>query len=76
MATNKVYTVHYKLYGDASGEKYICVLAHNKEEAYDKAFFEEIPKLTGEHAYSAWVVSVTYQNGNCRYFNTCEGLPY
>ena len=56
--------------------KGIDVLAKNKYEAWDKAFFEEIPKVEGTTPYSAWVDSVTYQNGNVKFFNTCEGLPY
>lgn len=56
--------------------KGIDVLANNKYEAWDKAFFEEIPKVEGTTPYSAWVDSVTYQNGNVKFFNTCEGLPY
>lgn len=38
--------------------------------------FEEIPKREGSNPYSAWVKSVTYNNGNYRTFNTFEGEPY
>lgn len=67
------YTVAYKTW---EGEKQISLLAKNKADAYDKAFYEEIPKVEGELPYSAWVVSVTYNNGNYRRFNTSEGNAY
>lgn len=70
---NKVYTVYYNGFGET---KHIDVLAKNKAEAYDKAVYEAIPEKEGEHPYSAWVASVTYQNGNYRNFNTFEGNPY
>ena len=66
----------YVMYRVGQEVKGIGLLAKNKVDAYDKAVYEEIPKLEGELPYSAWVVSVTYQNGNVHYFNTCEGLPY
>lgn len=69
----KAYYVKYKLNGE---EKGIGLLAKNRFDAYDRAVYEEIPKIEGELPYSAWVTSVTYQNGNVRHFNTCEGLPY
>ena len=56
--------------------KGICVAAKSKAEAYSKAFYERIPKIEGELPYSAWVESVTYQNGNYRVFNTSEGNAY
>ena len=59
-----------------SEEKQIDLLANNKEEAYEKAFYEAIPEREGEMPYSAWVSSVTYQNGNVRYFNTSEGNAF
>lgn len=68
------YTVAYRILGEE--EKSISFLAKNKADAYDKAVFEEIPKIEGEIPYSAWVVSVTYNNGNYRRFNTFEGNPY
>ncbi len=75
MKKNHAYYVRYKLYG--CGEEYgIDVLASSKEEAYDKAVYELIPKIDGESPYSAWVSSVTYNNGKCHHFNTCEGLAY
>lgn len=75
MTANKVYTVHYRMH--QSGEaKMVDVLAKNKAEAYDKAVYEAIVKEQGGLPYSAWVTSVTYQNGNYRRFNTCEGNAY
>ena len=71
----KVYHIKYKMHfsDDVHG---IDVLAQNKAEAYDKATYEVIPQREGHVPYSAWVYSVTYNNGNYRRFNTCEGLPY
>lgn len=71
----KAYHVKYRLF-QAGEESSICVLANNKEEAYDEAVYEKIPELEGIHPYSAWVASVTYQNGNYKTFNTFEGKPY
>lgn len=70
----KAYTVEYRITGNEV--KSISFLANNKFDAYDKAVYELIPQKEGEIPYSAWVSSVTYQNGNCRYFNTFEGNPY
>lgn len=74
MARRNVYTVAYNLFGQKK-EK-VDVIAQNKAEAYDIATFEIIPKEEGRLPYSAWVESVTYQNGNTRTFNTFEGNPY
>lgn len=74
MARRNVYTVAYNLFGQRK-EK-VDVIAQNKAEAYDIAVFEIIPKEEGRLPYSAWVESVTYQNGNTRTFNTFEGNPY
>ena len=71
----KAYCINYKMY-NADEVKSIQVLAENKEDAYDKAFYEIIPQSDGEIPYSAWVYSVTYKNGNCKIFNTFEGKPY
>lgn len=71
----KSYYVEYKMY-EADGVKGIGFLAKNKEDAYDKAVFEKIPEKEGSLPYSAWVHSVTYNNGNYKEFNTFEGLPY
>lgn len=70
----KAYTVEYRIIG--SEVKRISFLAKNKFDAYDKAVYELIPQKEGETPYSAWVYSVTYQNGNYRRFNTFEGNPY
>lgn len=67
------YYVEYRIGQEVKG---IDVLAKNKFDAYDKAVYELIPKREGEMPYAAWVCSVTYNNGNYRRFNTCEGLPY
>ena len=75
MKHRNVYTVHYKPY-DYQIEKSICVIAESKGDAYDKAVYEAIPAVEGGCPYSAWVTSVTYQNGNVRYFNTSEGNAY
>lgn len=58
-------------------ERELDVLANNKAEAYDKAVFEEIPKVEdGHYPYGAYVESVTYKNGNHKAFNTIIGDPY
>lgn len=69
------YYVKYRMH-DAAEVKGVCVAARNKVEAYDRAVFEVIPKTDGRVPYSAWVSSVTYNNGKERRFDTCEGLPY
>ncbi|MBQ3423377.1 MAG: hypothetical protein IJH34_17360 [Romboutsia sp.] len=71
----RAYTVNYKMY-DADEVHKISFLAKDKYDAYDKATFELIPEKEGHFPYSSWVSSVTYQNGNCKLFNTWEGLPY
>lgn len=69
------YRVCYKLF--SAGEvKGIDVAARSKAEAYEKATYNKIPEREGEVPYSAWVESVTYQNGNYREFNTFSGNPY
>ena len=68
----KAYTVKYNCHG----YKQISFLANNAKDAYIKAFYELIPEREGEMPYSAWVYSVTYQNGKQHFFNTCEGLAY
>lgn len=75
MKGSNAYWVKYRLHEYAE-EKGIDLLATSKADAYEKAVFEEIPKREGEIPYSAWVDSVTYQNGNQRFFNTNEGKPY
>ena len=72
---NYVYTVEYRL-NEFSEVRSIDVLASSKAEAYDKAVYEEIMEVEPYSPYSAWVSSVTYNNGNYRRFNTFEGNPY
>ena len=75
MGARKTYHIRYKMY--FSDEVHgIDVLASNKADAWGQAVWGDIPYKHGEHPYSAWVHSVTYNNGNCKLFNTCEGLPY
>jgi hypothetical protein len=71
----KAYYIQYKMsqYGEVHG---IDTLAQNKADAYDKAVYELIPQKEGHCPYSAWVSSVTYNNGNYKWFNTFEGNPY
>lgn len=68
------YHIRYRTYWTGQ-EKGIDVWASNKYLAYDKAVYEAIPAVEGCMPYSAWVASVTYQNGNYRTFNTSEGNP-
>lgn len=70
------YTVKYKLFS-SDIVRTMHLPASNKEEAWDKAVYEGIPLMhRGETPYSAWVYSVTYNNGNYKRFNTHEGKPY
>lgn len=71
----KAYYVRYKMYSadDVHG---IQSPAKNKLDAYEKAVYTLIPEKEGSIPYSAWVSSVTYNNGNYREFNTFEGKPY
>lgn len=71
----KAYYVKYKMYF-ADEPKGIDFLADNKLDAYEKAVYTLIPEKEGGIPYSAWVHSVTYNNGNYREFNTFEGKPY
>jgi len=72
----KAYYVRYLVNGTYEECKGIQVPAHNKAEAYDIATYELIPQKEGRVPYASWVSSVTYNNGNVRYFNTCDGLAY
>lgn len=71
----KAYTVAYKLHSGGDVKK-ISFLAESKIDAYGKAVYSEIPKIENTIPYSAWVYSVTYNNGNYKRFNTFEGMPY
>ena len=73
--SRQVYHVKYKMHF-SDDEHGIDVIASNKAEAYDTATYDAIPEKMGYTPYSSWVHSVTYQNGNYRLFNTCEGLAY
>ena len=76
MRGSQAYTVKYKMY-EADQEHEISLLAINKADAYDKAVYELIPEKEETLPYSAWVYSVTYQNGNYKLFKyTMEGYPY
>lgn len=70
----RAYCVKYilNLYDDV--EKQVSFLAKNKADAYTKAVFEIIPQIEKTSPYSAYVYSVTYQNGNYKIFNTMK--PY
>ena len=70
------YNVAYRLNYSSLSVKHIIVYAFTKWDAYDKAVYEEIPKLEGEHPYSAYVESVEYKNGRTQLFNTYEDDPY
>lgn len=77
----KAYYVKYQLNGYWEKPQGVQVIANNKAEAYDKAVNEVIPQKHKDeeskyYPYSAWVHSVTYNNGNVRYFNTCDGKAY
>ena len=76
MKHRQVYHIEYRLDGSWSEIKSVDVIASNKAEAYDLATYEAIPAKEGRIPYSAWVASVTYQNGNYKRFNTFEGNPY
>lgn len=72
----KAYYVKYRMHRGAEVQG-IDFLAKSKADAYDKAVYEIIPsKNGGEMPYSAWVYSVTYNNGKHHIFNTCEGDAY
>ena len=70
----KAYYVQYTMYrhGELKG---IQVPAASKYDAYNKAVYELIPQKEDAHPYSAWVHSVTYNNGNYKIFNNFEGNP-
>ena len=70
----KTFGVAYKMFA-SDRVHYISVIANSKEMAYDKAIYELIPKRMKSVPYSAWVNSVTYNNGNYKEFNTFEGKP-
>ena len=69
---SKHYRVEYRMY-ECGDLHHTYVGAANKYEAYDKAVYEIIPDMEGRCPYSAWVVNVTYSNGNIHVFNSTEG---
>ena len=71
----RTYNVRYTMH-EADLDRSIDVLANSKAEAYDKAVYELIPEKEKSCPYSAWVQSVTYNNGSYKVFNTFEGNPY
>lgn len=74
MARHTYYVVYKS--GECGEQRGVCVAASSKAEAYDTAVYEVIPKREGTTPYSAWVESVTYQNGKSKTFNTSEGNAY
>lgn len=75
MSRNQLYTVYYRS-GDDGVQRFIDVFARDKYEAWEKAYFEAIPARESVCPYSAWVSSITYNNGKQHVFNTSEGNPY
>lgn len=71
----RTYSISYKM-NEFDEIKRIRVTADNKEDAYDTAVFDEIPAVENSYPYSAWVSTVYFKNGDCKDFNTCEGMPY
>ena len=73
MKRRSTYHVKYMQDGVWSDTKGVDVIASSKAEAYDIAVYEKIPQIEGSCPWSAWVASVTYQNGNYHEFNTGSG---
>ena len=72
---SNAYCVEYRVYSTDVVNR-IGLLAESKEDAYNKAVYELIPEKEGSIPYSAWVHSVTYQNGNMKVFKTIERKPF
>lgn len=72
-AHNCAYWVEYKMHS-ADEVHGMQIIASSKEKAYDN-FMREMERQ-GEMPYSAWVSSVTYNNGRYKVFNTFEGKPF
>lgn len=68
MRGSRHYYIAFRMYWYSKQEG-IAVPASNKVEAYQKAVYELIPMLKGSQPFSARVSSVTYQNGNVKYFS-------
>lgn len=73
--SNNAYTVKFLLDGWYHDEGTLCVLAHSKEDAYNKAI-KVIFNTFGKEPFGAYVYSVTYQNGNYRLFDNDYGNAY
>lgn len=72
----KQYTIEYRMIRSEL-PRTIVVKAETKYDAWRKASYEDIPNKEGSAPYSAWVVGVTFQNGNYRsFYDTLEGKPY
>lgn len=72
---NRAYRIEYLAY-ECAEIKAVIVYASNKEEAYEKAYYEAIPAREGGIVYAAWVESVRMNNGKFKRFNTFAGKPY
>ena len=69
------YIVEYRMYL-SDQVKNVKVIAKNKEDAYDHATYDLIPEKEGSIPYAAWVRSMICKNGDEKFFNTHEGMPY
>ena len=68
--------INYRM-NEAGRVRFIDVPAKSKKDAYDRAKNELIPAAeNGANAFSVWVVSCTYSNGNYRRFDTTERKPF
>lgn len=71
----RVYDVEYIMFR-CDTPRVAYVVAGSKEEAYDVAVYEHIPKVEHSLPYAAWVSACTYANGNYRRFeNSFCGNP-
>lgn len=64
----KAYWIEYAMTETLRNVKGIQIIAKNAADAYDKAVYEEIPKVEGTLPYAAYVHSVTYNNGKYHVF--------
>lgn len=71
----RTYIVRYRM--NRGGKvKEIEIPANSKVDARAIALFEAIPSTEHNPPYSAWVASVTFDNGNHKEFDTNEYKPY
>lgn len=71
-----VYTIRYIMKKhDFGNTKSISVIANNKADAW-LVGKDAIKTKEGAFGAGHWVASVTYQNGNQRFFNTDYNKPY